>query len=222
MINNQVKPQTQLTAPNPPFPKRIGLTRKEKLIKEQGDTLTGAPPVKVNSKIESFKTPMERSDPYYQAVTKFGKTFLRFPEKTAATKATAISSGTCNISGEYFTGVNLATQDYMAMCGDEGAIKAVTDVIRKVGTHSGGVPGRLGYSEYHEELIQTVEWYFDELFGEGRSYEEIGKIRASDRNNTVQKAHGKVFSAGWLAGYGVIQCKLQFLLQNFLPLFFRV
>ena len=215
----QASTNKQETTPNPPFPTRQNLTLLEKLLEAQGTEVKGNLPVKVNATIGSFKTPMARAKPYWTAVNLFGNTPLRFPNKTAANKATAISSGRCNITGEYFTGVNLATQDYMAMCGDEESIRLVTDVIREVGTHSGGVPGKTGYNKYTEELVQTVEWYFDELFGEGRSHEEIGRIRASQENNTVQKAHAKVFSAGWLSGYGVIQGKsTSIILARFEPI----
>lgn len=186
-----------------PFPEKRVVEQKRDFSAEEirGMALT------VNSQNSNYKYPMDRAKEVNKAAKLFEGQMIRWPKKLALSTPKAVCSGYCEINQKYFTGTNFATQDYMGMCGDPDSIQVVADTMRKVGTHSGGVPGKMGYNETTEELVQTFEWYFDEVFGEGRSYDEIGRIRNSPENDTVQKCHAQVYSAGWLAGYGAIQGK---------------
>jgi glycine C-acetyltransferase len=158
---------------------------------------------------QKASTPLDRSKVLGKIRQVVKNSAVMWPTKTALSAPTPVSAGSCNIRGVYFSGINLATQDYMSMCRNPDSIKVVEKVLREQGTHSGGTPKMLGYSKYHEELIQTVEWYFDELFGESRSHQEIGAIRRSRNNGQVRKAHAKIFSTGWLAGYSAVAGMVQ-------------
>jgi hypothetical protein len=62
-----------------------------------------------------------------------------------------------------------------------------------------------------DHLEATFEWFFDEIFWSGaqrgvntRSVDEIKNLRSQGESRPMAKAYAKVFSTGWLSGYGCI------------------
>ena len=116
----------------------------------------------------------------------FNHSPVSWPRKFATSTPKEVASGFDEISWRYFSGINFATQDYMSMCGNESSINAAITALKEFGTHSGNVPTKFGNNKYLMETITVIEEYFDCLFG---------------------KAYAKIFSTGWLAGYGAIRGK---------------
>lgn len=65
---------------------------------------------------------------------------LNWPNKHATSTPGPVSSGICDLTKRNFTGTNLATQDYMSMCGDEEAISYLKSILEK-GNFVAGVGG---------------------------------------------------------------------------------
>ena len=176
------------TTPAPPqgyespykFQPKFNLERED-LPTAVGQMGTATP--SIHSKAQSFGGGFEEINSY----------ILNWPNKHATSTPGPVSSGICDLTKRNFTGTNLATQDYMSMCGDEEAITYLKSILEK-GNFVGGVGGSraptkaepLGHQNFTDaplikangqfknqvqvgaqtevdHLEATVEWYFDEL-----------------------------------------------------------
>ena len=118
----------------------------------------------------------------YQMVSTFSHSPVFWPRKFATSTPKETVTGFDEINWKHFSGVNFASQDYMSMCGNEGAIQAACDALREFGTHSGNVPGNFGYNKYTRMAKEAITEFFNPLYN--------------------GKSHVHIFSAGWLSGYG--------------------
>lgn len=198
-------------------------------------------PTNVYSKGKSFPSIHSKTTDLGGGYEELNRYILNWPTKTATATPAPVSSGICDLTGRHFTGTNLATQDYMSMCGDEDSIAYLKSVLEN-GNFVGGVGGgrvptketaigqhsvegapvfkvdgmasnevQVGAQTELDHLEATVEWYFDEVFWKGakpgvnqRSLAQIKKMRSEGVTAPMAKCYGKVFSTGWLAGYGCI------------------
>jgi glycine C-acetyltransferase len=103
-----------------------------------------------------------------------------WPYSKSTQKAPLANCTAADDSGQTFTGLNFATQDYLGLSSDP-EIKAVAkSVIDEYGVHSAGSSALAGNTKYSLRLEETISQF-------------------------LQLDHTVLYPTGWAAGYGVIK-----------------
>lgn len=122
---------------------------------------------------------MARVGPFYEWQELRRKRNL-WPYSKSTQKAPLSVCTTADDSGQVFTGLNFATQDYLGLSSD-AEIKAVAKaVIDEYGVHSAGSSALAGNTKYSLRLEETIARF-------------------------LQLEHAVLYPTGWAAGYGVIK-----------------
>ena len=133
----------------------------------------------------AFNTPdiFSRAEPYLLADQVYDRTYIHWPNKMTTSHPGPTTTGYDLIHHRPFSGINFATQDYMSLCYHPGNIDATIEAIQRYGSHSGGSPLFFGKHPYYMELLESLRRAFRKIYPD---------------------PHCSIFSAGWLAGYGVV------------------
>lgn len=134
--------------------------------------------------VRDFREPrgqdlMARVEPFYEWQELRRQRNL-WPYSKSTQKAPLSVCTACDDSGQTFTGLNFATQDYLGLSSDP-EIKAVAkSVIDEYGVHSAGSSALAGNTRYSLRLEETISRF-------------------------LQLDHTVLYPTGWAAGYGVIK-----------------
>ena len=109
--------------------------------------------------------------------------YINWPNKMNNSSPGPIVTGYDFVNSKPISGINFASQDYMSMCTHPGNIKATIEAVKASGTHSGGSPLFFGKTPYYLAVIQSLKDAFKKVYPD---------------------PHASIFSAGWMAGFGVI------------------
>ena len=122
---------------------------------------------------------MARVEPFYEWQALRRQRNL-WPYSKSTQKAPLSVCTAADDSGQAFTGLNFATQDYLGLSSDP-EIKAVAkSVIDEYGVHSAGSSALAGNTKYSLRLEETISHF-------------------------LQLDHTVLYPTGWAAGYGVIK-----------------
>ncbi len=134
--------------------------------------------------VRDFREPqgrdlMARVAPFYEWQELRRKRNL-WPYSKSTQKAPLSVCTAADDSGQHFTGLNFATQDYLGLSSDP-EIKAVAKaVIDEYGVHSAGSSALAGNTKYSLRLEETISRF-------------------------LQLEHTVLYPTGWAAGYGIIK-----------------
>lgn len=124
-----------------------------------------------------------RTESYYIADRVFDRTYINWPNKMTTSAPGPKTTGYDLVNHKAFSAINFATQDYMSLCYHPGSIQASVEALQHYGTHSGGSPLFFGKHPYYLEVIESLKRAFKRVYPD---------------------PHCSIFSAGWMAGYGVV------------------
>ena len=142
------------------------------------------PVAALTGSVRDFREPvgkdlMARVEPFY-AWQEVRRQRNLWPYSKSTQQAPLAVCTAADDSGQQFTGLNFATQDYLGLSSDP-AIKAVAkSVIDEYGVHSAGSSALAGNTKYSLRLEETISRF-------------------------LQLDHTVLYPTGWAAGYGVIK-----------------
>lgn len=103
-----------------------------------------------------------------------------WPYSKSTQKAPLSTCTAADDSGQAFTGLNFATQDYLGLSSDPEIKTVAKAVIDEYGVHSAGSSALAGNTKYSLRLEETISRF-------------------------LQLEHTVLYPTGWAAGYGVIK-----------------
>ncbi len=124
-----------------------------------------------------------RTEPYLNMDRVLDRTMISWPNKMTLSSPGPTTSAYDLVNHKLISGVNFASQDYMSLCCHPGSVAASVEAFKTYGTHSGGSPLFFGKSPYYFAVIEGFENAFRRIYSEPSC---------------------AIFSAGWMAGYGVV------------------
>ena len=131
----------------------------------------------------SGKDILARTEPYLNMDLVLDRTMISWPNKMTLSRPGPTTTAYDLVNHKPISGVNFASQDYMSLCYHPGSVAASVEALKGYGTHSGGSPLFFGKHPYYFAVIEAFEKAFARIYSEPSC---------------------AIFSAGWMAGYGVI------------------